>query len=136
MFAPCTVPNFMVRIEPRSDELTVGDEAIIDCTVSTVSGVELSSVMIIWIGPRGVITNDSRVIVSPTTSSGNNYTSSLRFTYLMEGDNGTYTCNVTILDTSGSQSVDLSSLNVVGESTFYTVFVYSTKFPQPSFMYR
>ena len=126
----------MVRIEPRSDELTVGDEAIIDCTVSTVSGVELSSVMIIWIGPRGVITNDSRVIVSPTTSSGNNYTSSLRFTYLMEGDIGTYTCNVTILDTSGSQSVDLSSLNVVGESTFYTVFVYSTKFPQPSFMYR
>ena len=126
----------MVRIEPRSDELTVGDEAMIDCTVSTVSGVELSSVMIIWIGPRGVITNDSRVIVSPTTSSGNNYTSSLRFTYLMEGDNGTYTCNVTILDTSGSQSVDLSSMNVVGESTFYTVFVYSTKFPQPSFMYR
>ena len=136
MFAPCTVPNFMVRIEPRSDELTVGDEAIIDCTVSTVSGVEFSSVTIIWIGPRGVITNDSRVIISPTTSSGNNYTSSLRFTYLMEGDEGTYTCNVMILDTSESQSVDLSSLNVVGESTFYTVFVYSTKFPQPSFMYR
>ena len=136
MFAPCTVPNFMVRIEPRSDELTVGDEAIIDCTVSTVSGVELSSVTIIWIGPRGVITNDSRVIISPTTSSGNNYTSSLWFTYLMEGDKGTYTCNVMILDTSESQSVDLSSLNVVGESTFYTVFVYSTKFPQPSFIYR
>ena len=123
----------MVRIEPRSDELTVGDEAMIDCTVNTVSGVELSSVMIIWIGPRGVITNDSRVIISPTTSSGKNYTSSLQFTYLMEGDEGTYTCNVMILDTSGSQSVNLSSL---GESTFYTVFVYSTKFPQPSFMYR
>ena len=126
----------MVRIEPRSDELTVGDEGIIDCTVSTVSGVESSSVNISWIGPRGVITNDSRVIISPITSSDNNYTSSLRFTYLMEGDNGTYTCSVTILDTSGSQSVDLSSLNVVGESTFYTVFVYSTKFSQPSFMYR
>ena len=126
----------MVRIEPRSDELTVGDEAMIDCTVNTVSGVELSSVMIIWIGPRGVITNDSRVIISPTISSGNNYTRNLRFTYLMEGDYGTYTCDVAILDTSGSQSVDLSSLNVVGESTFYTVFVYITKLPQPSFMYR
>ena len=123
MFAPCTVPNFIVRIELRSDKLTVGDEAIIDCTVSTVSGVELSSVMIIWIGPRGVITNDRRVTISTTTFSGNNYTSSVIFEYLEEINIGTYTCNVTILDTSESQSVELSSLNVMGESTFYTVYV-------------
>ena len=88
----------------------MGSPQVINCTVSTVSGVESSSVMISWVGPGGVITNDSRVIISPTTSSGNTYTSSLQFTYLMEGDEGTYTCNVMILETNGSQSVELQSL--------------------------
>ena len=67
--------------------------------------------MIGWMGPgEGSIINDSRVSISPTTSSGNTYTSSLQFTYLMEGDEGTYTCNVMILETSGLQSVELQSL--------------------------
>ena len=86
----------------------VGSPQDIQCIVSTVSGVELSSVMISWMGPGGEsITNDSRVTISPTTSSGNNYTSSLQFTYLMEGDEGMYTCNVTILETSISHDVEL-----------------------------
>ena len=90
----------------------LGSPQVINCTVSTVSGVESSSVMISWMGPGhgGSITNDSRVIIIPTTSSSNTYTNSLQYTYLMEGDEGTYTCNVKILDTSGSQSVELKSL--------------------------
>ena len=77
----------------------------------TVSGVDSRSVLISWTGPRGgPILNDSRVSISPTISSGNNYTGSVQFTYLMEGDEGTYTCNVMILETSGSQSLDLSLL--------------------------
>ena len=89
----------------------MGSPQVIDCSVSTVNGVEPSLVMISWVGPRGEsITNDSRVTITATTSSSNNYTSSLRFTYLMEGDNGTYTCNVMILETIGSQSVELQSL--------------------------
>ena len=89
----------------------VGSPQDIQCIVSTVSGVELSSVMISWMGPGGEsITNDSRVIISPTTSSGNNYTSSLQFIYLMEGDEGMYTCNVTILDASISDIFTLSNL--------------------------
>ena len=88
----------------------MGSPQVINCTVSTVSGVESSSVMISWMGPGEVITNDNRVIISPTTSSGNTYTNSLQFTYLMEGDEGTYTCNVMILETNGSQSVELQSL--------------------------
>ena len=79
--------------------------------MSTVSGVELSSVIINWMGPGGEsITNDSRVTISPTTSSGNNYTSNLQFTYLMEGDEGMYTCNVMILETTNSSSSELSNL--------------------------
>ena len=89
----------------------VGSPQDIQCIVSIVSGVELSSVMISWMGPGGEsITNDSRVTISPTTSSGNNYTSSLQFTYLMEGDEGMYTCNVMILETSISDDVSMNNL--------------------------
>ena len=89
----------------------VGSPQDIQCIVSTVSGVELSSVMISWMGPGGeFITNDSRVTISPTTSGGNNYTSSLQFTYLMKGDEGMYTCNVMILETSASNVIIINSL--------------------------
>ena len=101
------VPDFMVMLSP-SQVAVVGRPQTFNCMVSTVSGVGSSSVMISWMGPRGgSIINDSRVTISPTTSSGNTYTSSLQFTYLMEGDEGTYTCNVMILDTTESQSVEL-----------------------------
>ena len=89
----------------------VGSPQDIQCVVSAVSGVELSLVMISWMGPGGEsIANDSRVTISPTTSSGNNFTSSLQFTYLMEGDEGVYTISITILDTNNLQMVEIDSL--------------------------
>ena len=89
----------------------VGSPQDIQCIVSTVSGVELSSVMISWMGPGGEsITNDSRVTINPITSSSNNYTSSLQFTYLMEGDEGMYTCNVMILEASASYLTHINNL--------------------------
>ena len=88
----------------------MGSSQVINCTVDTVGGVESSSVMISWMRPRGSsLVNDSRVTISQTTSSGNTYTSGLQFMYLMEGDEGTYTCIVMILETSGSRSVELQS---------------------------
>ena len=89
----------------------VGSHQEVHCTVGTVSGVELDSVMISWTRPGGdTITNDSRVTISPTTSSGNDYISTLQFAYLMEGDEGMYTCNVMILETSASDSVMIMDL--------------------------
>ena len=89
----------------------VGSPQNIQCIVSTVSGVELSSVMISWMGPGGEsITNDSRVTISPTTSSGNNFISSLQFTYLMEGDEGVYTCNVMILEALANDVLEIDKL--------------------------
>ena len=89
----------------------VGSPQDIQCIVSTVDGVELSSVMISWMGPGGEsITNNSRVTISPTTSSGNIYTSSLQFTYLMEGDEGMYTCNVMILETRANITMEIFEL--------------------------
>ena len=93
-------------------EAMVGSLQNIQCTVSTVSGVESSSVMISWMGPGGNIdATNGRVSIGSVTDDGNNmYTRSLQFTYLMEGDNGTYTCNVMILGTSVSQSVEIQTL--------------------------
>ena len=108
-----TVPTPMVTISPSGpiQGAMVGSPQVINCTVSTVSGVESSSVMISWMGPGGgSIISDSRVTTSPTPSSDNTYTSSLQFTYLMEGDEGTYTCNVIILEKSVPSTVDIETL--------------------------
>ena len=113
MYCVSIVPIPTITISPSGpiQGAMVGSPQDIQCIVSTVSGVELSSVMISWMGPEGEsITNDSRVTISPTTSSGNNYTSSLQFTYLIEGDEGMYTCNVMILETNTSQFIQLYSL--------------------------
>ena len=89
----------------------VGSPQDIQCIVSTISGVSLSSVNISWTQPGGEsITNNSRVTISPTTSNGNNYTSSLQFTYLMEGDEGRYTCKVMIVNARNSISLQLANL--------------------------
>ena len=86
----------------------VGSPQYINCAVDTVNEVQL---MIIWGGPNGNnIINDNRVKITQTTASDTTYTSSLQFTYLMEGDEGTYTCNVIISEISWSQSIVLSSL--------------------------
>ena len=115
MYTFFIVPPPTITILP-SDHIfgaIVGSLLDIQCIVSTVSGVELSSVMISWIGPGGPITNDSRVTISPTTSSGNNYTSSLQFTSLMQGDEGSYICRVEILKTNQSAAFEID--NIIGK---------------------
>ena len=108
-----TVPTPTVSITPSGpiQGAMVGSPQDIQCTVSTVSGVELNSVTISWMGPGGdPITNDSRVTISPTSGSGNNYTSSLQFMYLMEGDEGTYQCLATILETTKLDIIEAENL--------------------------
>ena len=89
----------------------MGSPQDINCIVSTVNGVKSSSVMISWMGPRGAITANDRIFIGSVTDDGNNmYSSRLQFTYLMEGDNGMYTCNVMISGTNGSNSTEIQSL--------------------------
>ena len=105
-----TVPTPTVNITP-SGPMQVGSPQDIQCTANTVSGVEPHLVLISWMGPGGdTIRNDSRVTISPTIGSGNNYTSILQFMYLMEGDEGTYGCSVMILETNISTSIKINSL--------------------------
>ena len=89
----------------------VGNSLALHCVVYTVSGVELNSVLLTWMRPGGeLITSDSRINISETTVSGNHFASHLRFVYLMEGDEGIYTCNVVILGTNSSDTVLLNVL--------------------------
>ena len=104
-------PNIVIIPSGPIQGATVGNLQAIECVVTTVNGVELSSVMISWTGPNGsLITNNSRIIVNPVTSIGNNFASGLHFIYLMEGDEGIYTCNVKILDIVKAGYVELSNL--------------------------
>ncbi|XP_065915772.1 hemicentin-1-like [Dysidea avara] len=110
-----TVPTPTVHITPSGpiQGAMVGSPQDIQCTVSTVSGVELSSVMISWMVHGGdTIRNDSRVAISPTSGSGNNYTSTLKFAHLMEGDEGIYVCNVMILEIIAKAFVEIHRISV------------------------
>ena len=113
----------------------MGSPQVINCTVSTVSGVESSSVMISWMGPGGNIdaTNGRVSIGSVTDDSNNMYTRSLQFTYLMEGDEGKYTCNVMILETSSeSDSVDIQLLTSKLQLHLFKISLLFTTVPTPT----
>ena len=64
----------------------MGNPQDIQCGVSSVGGMDSSLVLISWMGPGGNVTiNNSRVTISPTTSSGNSYTSSIQLVFLLNG---------------------------------------------------
>ena len=105
-----SIPTVTISPSGPIQGAMVNSPQVINCIVTEVIGVESSSVMIAWIGPNGVdVMNNSRTIfLDPTPSNGDTtYTSSLQFTYLIEGDNGTYSCNFMAGEISVSQSVEL-----------------------------
>ena len=89
----------------------VGSPQDIQCIVSTVSGVELSLVMISWMGRNGSYISNNRITIEMDGMANHNtYNSTLQFDYLMEGDEGIYTCSVTILETVNLQTTKIESL--------------------------
>ena len=94
----------------------VGSPQVLICTVNTVDGVESNLVTINWTGPEGSFTNDSRIIAKmdkrelQISETHNKHNSTLEFAYLMEEDEGMYTCSVTILDTSNFQKAEIETL--------------------------
>ena len=85
------------------NQATVGSAQVISCTANVVSGIAASLVIFSWRRPGGdLIMNNDRMTISPTMSDGNSHTSYLQFAYMMEGDEGNYTCNVTILRTNAT----------------------------------
>ena len=102
-----------VLLSDSQQGFMVGSSQDIECTIRVPFNdeVEPNSVMFNWTGPSGIsITNDGRVNISPISSSNNTFTSILQFSYLMEGDEGTYTCNVTILSTTVQDNTEIKTL--------------------------
>ena len=104
------VRPFTISISGALQGAEVGSSQTLQCIVNA-NEMEFGLIMIDWIGPDGItISTDNRVTIS-TTSSGNSYTSSLQFTYMMEGDEGSYMCNVmTARGGNESQSVVIENL--------------------------
>ena len=105
------VPTPVITTYTRTPaEITMNDfTRLIGCRATTVIGVELNSIQFSWTGPSGnVITNTTRVSLLPKHQHQNNFSSEVLFDYITEGDQGIYTCTVTILDVRLS-----ASLNVV-----------------------
>ena len=102
--------DFFSSISEVSTERNVGDPQDVICIVASTSGLDdADSVTTSWTGPNGVITNDNRLTIN-TTIENNIYTSILHFDYIVESDEGIYTCNVTTIDHNVSLSTSLTNL--------------------------
>ena len=89
----------------------VGSSQTIQCNAVTNITLSIDSVNFTWIAPGGSsIVNNSRLTISQITYNNSNYTSSLQFDYLMEGDEGNYTCTVITFAVNGSDSVTIDTL--------------------------
>ena len=88
----------------------VGRMQDIVCSVTTAITTDTNEVTLTWVGPDGVITEDDRVSIIPTFSDGNTYTTILQFDYLMEDDEGVYTCDVMIGESVDSLSLELQEI--------------------------
>ena len=117
------VPTPTVTISPSGPiQGIVGDSLVLTCTVSTLTVVEFNAVMIMWLdSEENLVKVNDRVTISDTTTIGNGtYVSSLSFDFLMEGgygDVGNYTCDVMILDASGSDSTEIQE--ITGQYTMW-----------------
>ena len=92
----------------------VGDIQDITCSVTITSAIDPNSVELTWSNNDSIITTDNRVTIIPTNITENpssfTYSTTIQFAYLMEGDEGNYTCNVAVDDMMESHSITLQNL--------------------------
>lgn len=83
------------------------------CSVTITSAVDPSSVELIWTNASSIVTSDDRVTIMPTNITANlhsfTYTTTIQFAYLMEGDEGSYTCNVVVDQMMESRTIVLQN---------------------------
>ena len=84
------------------------------CSVTINSAIDPDSVDLTWTNDDTILTTNNRVTISPTNIRKNpssfTYTTTIQFAYLMEGDEGSYTCNVTVDAMTDSYSITLQNL--------------------------
>ena len=85
----------------------------ITCSFTTTSTIDPDSVELTWTLDDSIITTDNRVtIITNVTENlfSFTYTTIIQFAYLMERDEGNYTCTVEIDDMMESSSINLENL--------------------------
>ena len=84
------------------------------CSVTITSAVDPNSVILIWKDADSIFTTNNRVTLMPTNITENPssfiLTTAIQFAYLMEGDEGNYTCNVIVDDMVESHTTSLQNL--------------------------
>ena len=107
-FAPRTFlrPNYL-------QQGTIGEPHDLVCLIALSSTAQSSAVNLTW----NFTSNDDRVTVIPTTittddSIGIIYTTVIQFDYLMERDEGNYTCTLTI---DGNTTNSTFHLEIISE---------------------
>ena len=111
------MPVPRISLQPNASGFlqgVVGEMQDMICSVTITSAVDPNSVELIWLNANSIITANNRVTIVPTNITENpssfTYTTAIQFAYLMEGDEGNYTCNVTVDDMTESYSVTLENL--------------------------
>ena len=90
----------------------IGEAHKLVCLIALSSTAQSSSVILTW----NFTSNDDRVTVIPTTittddSIGIIYTTVIQFAYLMEGDEGNYTCSVIITGNVAKSTFNLELIS-------------------------
>ena len=103
------------------DHFEVGRPHEINCSLYTGKVANSDNVSISWIGPNGVITNEStRMSVIPTTSDGHIHTSTLQFSYIREEDENTsYNCTASLSGEHESLSKSFTINNLISKLNFH-----------------
>ena len=83
------------------------------CSVTITSAVDPDVVQLTWLDSENIVTPDNRVTLIPTNITSNAfsfaYTTVLQFAYLIEGDEGNYTCDLVADEMFESQTVRLQN---------------------------
>jgi len=108
------VPTPRISAQPNNSlQSIVGEAQDIICSITITSAIDPDLVELTWTRDDSSITTDNRVTILPTNVTENpssfTYTTIIQFAYLMEGDEGKYTCNVTVEDMMESQSTALQN---------------------------
>ena len=91
----------------------VGEMQDIICSVTITSTIDPDTVELTWTLDDSIITTDNRVtIITNITENlfSFTYTTIIQFAYLMEGDEGNYTCSVEVDDMMETLSIIIENL--------------------------
>ena len=109
-----TAPTPRIFLKPNYlQKGIIGEAHDLVCMIVLSSTAQAILVNLTW----NFTSNDNRVTVIPTTittddSIGIIYTTVIQFAYLMEGDEGNYTCDVTIDEDSSVSTFNLEIISM------------------------